>query len=136
MPPEMAMLRLRGGFVGCVLLVLAAACGSSESEPVEVTLDELPCQGFTDGGVWESAPPPPASGDCVWFLFLDNTTFVFEHPLGRTPALIDGLIAFDEDGVNSTPPSGNVFLVRAADENTVTIRNGQNQTFFLRLNLL
>lgn len=136
MPPEMAVVRRGSCFAGGAVLLFVLACGTSTDVPVEVSLDELPCQAFTEGGVWESAPPPPATGECVWFLFLDNTTFIFEHPLGRRPGQISGLIAFDEDGVNSTLATGDAFLIRAADENTVTIRNGQNQTFFLRLSLL
>ncbi|MEM8607219.1 MAG: hypothetical protein AAGF92_08940 [Myxococcota bacterium] len=100
-----------------------------------VTLDELPCEEITETGSWVTAPLPPlATGECAWFLFEDNTTYIFEHPLGRVPdGLANSLIAFDDDGVNSTPPSGDVFLFVGADESTITVRNGQNQTFFLRL---
>ncbi|MEM7434560.1 MAG: hypothetical protein AAF436_05360 [Myxococcota bacterium] len=117
-------------------LGLAMACGgSSPAEEIEVPLSDLPCESTNVNGVWESAPLPPLAVDeCSWFLFQDNATYVFEHPLGRVPIDLTGsLISFNEDGTASTPPSGNVFLVVAADETTVTIRNGQNQAFFLRL---
>ena len=116
------------GMLGC------AACGSSAGATFEVRVDDLPCEMETEAGLWESAPPPPlAVGECLWFPFDANNTYVFEHPLGRVPSLIIGYIAFSGDGLGATIASGNAFLVNGADESTVTIRNGQNQSFSLRL---
>ena len=135
MPRTSDMRERKAAWMGLAMLAVTAACGSSTNEPVEVPLSEFPCQGFSAEGDWQSAPgPPDAVGECVWFLFEDNATFIFEHPLGRVPFSAGGsLISFDEEGTNATIPSGNVFLVVEWDENTATIRNGQNQTFFLRL---
>jgi len=111
-----------------------AACGDPGGETVEVSLDDLPCQSLSADGIWQSAPlPPSATGDCSWFFFAANNTYIFDHPLGRVPSQVVGLISFNEDGTASTIAAGNVFLVVAADESTTTIRNGQNQPFWLRL---
>jgi hypothetical protein len=118
-----------------MLIALAAGCGDlDEGETIEVSLADLPCQMQNAVGIWESAPPPPiADEQCLWFSFDPNSTYVFQHPLGRIPSIIIGYIAFESNGTAATIGSGNVLLINGADESTVTIRNGQNQRFWLRL---
>ena len=121
-----------------LLSVGPLGCGddSGSSEPVPVLLEELPCQGVDEVGIWQSAPPAEfAVGGCQWFRFRGNTTYVFDHPLGRVPSIVLGYIAFTPDGVGATLASGNEFLELARTETTVTLRNGQNQEFWLRLAL-
>ena len=116
------------GVLGC------AACGSAAGATFDVPVDDLPCEMERPGGIWESAPPPPvAVGECLWFPFEANNTYIFEHPLGRVPSVIIGYIAFSGDGRGATIASGDAFLINGANESTVTIRNGQNQSFSLRL---
>ncbi|MEM8605721.1 MAG: hypothetical protein AAGF92_01350 [Myxococcota bacterium] len=117
------------------LLLLGLGCGdSSDGAPIEVTLADLPCQSVDDVGIWQSAPPPEqAVGECTWFLFGANTTFVVEHSLGRTPSVVLGYIGFEADGIGSTLGTGDVLLHDASTDTAVTIRNNQNQTFYLRL---
>ena len=116
------------GVIGC------AACGDAAGQAFEVRVDDLPCEMERPGGIWESAPPPPITiEECLWFPFEANNTYIFEHPLGRVPSFIIGYIAFSGDGRGATIASGDAFLVNGADESTVTIRNGQNQSFSLRL---
>ena len=118
-----------------MLITLATGCGDpSGGETIEVRLADLPCQMLSPEGTWESAPFPPITDDqCLWFSFDPNTTYIFEHPLGRIPFDVSGFIAFGSDGIGATSGSGNAFLIIEADESTVTIRNGQNQRFWLRL---
>jgi hypothetical protein len=59
--------------------------------------------------------------------------YEIEHPLGRIPALVVGYLSFEQDGRFSTIGSGNSFVVEEASDSTVTIRNTQNQLFYLRL---
>lgn len=110
-------------------------CGASGGDTIDVGLSELPCESTGTTGIWASNPPAPVEeSECLWFLFEANNTYIFEHPLGRVPASFGGtLISFNDDGSAGTPPSGDVFLVIASDESTITIKNGQNQSFFLRL---
>jgi hypothetical protein len=116
------------------LLALAAGCGDSGGDTIEVSLADLPCQMQSAQGIWESAPLPPITDEqCLWFLFRANNTYVFEHPLERVPFEVTGYIAFNSNGTASTIASGNAFLVDAADDSTITLRNGQNQDFWLRL---
>jgi len=117
------------------LAALAIGCGDSDGAAVvEVSLAELPCEMQNAAGVWESAPPPPIMDEqCMWSSFRANTTYIFEHSLGRVPSVIIGYIAFGSDGTSSTIASGNVFLINGADDSTITVRNGQNQHFWLRL---
>jgi len=118
-----------------MLVALATGCGDpGDGGTIEVSLADLPCQKLNTAGIWESAPPPPITDEaCLWFPFATNTTYIFEHPLGRVPSFIIGYIAFGSDGTSATPGSGNAFLINGADASTVTIRNGQNQFFWLRL---
>ncbi len=116
------------------LLALAAGCGDSGGDTIAVSLADLPCQMQSAQGIWESAPLPPITDEqCLWFLFRANNTYVFEHPLERVPFEVTGYIAFNSNGTASTIASGNAFLVDAADDSTITLRNGQNQDFWLRL---
>ena len=93
---------------------------------------DLPCSSVSAEEIWESTPAA-ISDACLWFDFRAQTTYEFEHPLGREPRIILGYISFAEDGTSSTIASGDVFLILDATDATVTIRNGQNQDFFLRL---
>lgn len=124
--------------LGPVLMLVALGTGcadpSADGGTIEVSLADLPCETENAVGIWESAPPPPITDEaCMWFPFGTNTTYIFEHPLGRVPSFIIGYISFATDGIAATPGSGNAFLVNGADESTVTVRNGQNQFFWLRL---
>lgn len=118
-----------------VLATLGTGCtNNGDGGTIEISLADLPCQMENAVGIWESAPPPPIADDaCMWFPFDKNTTYIFDHPLGRVPSFIEGYIAFEPDGSGSTPGSGNAFLILEADESTATIRNSQNQFFWLRL---
>jgi len=127
--------RMRLRSVSVVAFVaLVTGCGDSGGETIEVSRADLPCQMQSAQGIWESAPLPPITDDqCLWFLFRANNTYVFEHTLGRVPFEVTGYIAFNSNGMGSTPASGNAFLVDAADDSTITLRNAQNQDFWLRL---
>lgn len=109
----------------------ATACGdASTREAVDVPLSELPCQSLEEG-IWESVPFPPSP--CEWFDYQAQTTYRFEHPLGRVPRIIDGYIGFSADGTGATRASGDPFLIQDATDTTITITSAQNQDFFLRL---
>ncbi|MCZ6806294.1 MAG: hypothetical protein O7F08_05025 [Deltaproteobacteria bacterium] len=131
----MRMLRLERLGAIVLLVALISACGDSGGgATIEVSLADLPCQMQNVAGIWESAPLPPITDEqCMWFPFEANTTYIFEHPLGRVPSVIIGYLAFGSDGTSATIGSGNVFLINGADDSTVTVRNGQNQHFWLRL---
>jgi len=87
-------------------------------------------------GVWESHPfPPITDAQCYWLDFQGCSRYEIEHPLGRVPKEIIGYTSFDSDGTFSTAASGNSFIIQEASASTVTIRNAQNQDFFLRLTL-
>lgn len=117
-------------FLGCG----DSANGSPGGEPVLVPLADLPCQSVNEVGIWQSAPPPESAvGDCQWLYYAPHTTYVFDHPLGRVPSSVQPYVSFEPDGTASTLASGNEFLHLASTETTVTIRNGQNQLFWLRL---
>jgi hypothetical protein len=70
---------------------------------------------------------------CYWLEFRGCSKYEIQHPLGRVPTLIVGYTSFEEDGSFSTPGSGNSFVVEEAGATTVTVRNAQNQFFYLRL---
>jgi len=97
-------------------------------------LSELPCNTTNAEGVWESHPLPPISdAQCDWLEFRGCSQYEIEHPLGTVPSVVLGYLSFDSDGSFSTVGSGNIFVVEEAGDQTVTIRNTQNQVFFLRL---
>ncbi|MFW2390406.1 MAG: hypothetical protein ACN4G0_18870 [Polyangiales bacterium] len=125
--------------MGLALLVLAgSACGDpcGEAEDRTVTLAELPCNMTNAEGVWESHPFPPISdSQCNWLEFRGCSKYEVEHSLGRVPSVVLGYTSFDQDGSFSTVGSGNSFVVQAASDSSVTIRNAQNQFFYLRLAL-
>ena len=107
-------------------------CGDAEDRPV--FLSELPCRMTNADGVWESHPLPPITDErCYWLEFRGCSTYEIEHPLGHVPALVVGYTSFDQDGSFSTIGSGNSFVLQEASDSTVTIRNTQNQLFYLRL---
>ncbi len=140
--PEMGMPRfesLRASallIVSGALAVLATACGDpcGASEDRLVPISELPCNMTTSDGAWESHPWPPINDEqCYWLEFRGCSQYEFEHPLGRTPSLIVGYTSFEQDGRFATLGSGNSFVIEDANESTITVRNTQNQLFYLRL---
>jgi hypothetical protein len=85
-------------------------------------------------GVWESHPLPPiANEQCYWLEFRGCSKYEIGHPLGRVPTLVVGYTSFDQDGSFSTVGSGNSFVVQEVSASSVTVRNAQNQFFYLRL---
>lgn len=120
-----------------LLGLVGSACGDpcGAAEDRLVPLAELPCR-MTTEGVWESHPFPPISdAQCYWLEFRGCSKYQVEHTLGRAPLQVLGYTSFDRDGRFSTPASGNSFVVEAVSESSVTIRNAQNQLFYLRLTL-
>jgi hypothetical protein len=116
--------------------LVGTACGDpcGDSEDRIVPTSELPCSMSNMDGVWESHPLPPITDErCYWLEFRGCSTYEIEHPLGRIPALVVGYTSFERDGRFSTIGSGNSFVVEEASDSTVTIRNTQNQLFYLRL---
>ena len=134
--PEMRMLRLRGlGLLG-VLVLAGTACGDpcGEAEDRVVTMSDMPCSMTNADGVWESHPfPPIVDEQCYWLEFRGCSRYEIEHPLGRVPSLVLGYTSFEQDGRFSTVGSGNSFVVQETSDSVVTIRNAQNQLFYLRL---
>ena len=97
-------------------------------------LEELPCNMTDANGVWESAPFLPITDErCYWLEFRGCSRYEIEHPLGRLPIGVFGYISFDRDGSFATLGSGNSFIILERSDSTVTIRNAQNQLFYLRL---
>ena len=128
----------RFGWLGAlaILGLVATACGDEcgDAEDRIVPMSELPCSMTTAGGVWESHPfPPIADEQCYWLEFRGCSRYEFEHPLGRVPTEVLGYTSFEQDGRFSTIGSGNSFVIQEANASTVTIRNAQNQLFYLRL---
>jgi len=119
--------------VGLVGSACGDPCGAAEDRLVPLT--ELPCS-MTTEGVWQSHPFPPISdAQCYWLEFRGCSKYQVEHPLGRAPVEVLGRTSFDQDGSFSTPASGNSFVLEEVSESSVTIRNAQNQLFYLRLTL-
>ena len=134
--PKMRMPRF--GWLGALTLLalLGTACGDpcGEAEDRLVPMSELPWNMTHANGVWESHPFPLIEDEqCYWLEFRGCSRYEIEHPLGRVPVSIDGYTSFDEDGRFSTMGSGNSFIIEEASDSTVTVRNAQNQLFYLRL---
>ena len=134
------MLMRRFAYLGAltILGLVATACGDEcgDAEDRLVPMSELPCSMTSAEGVWESHPLPPiASEECFWVEFRGCSRYEFEHPLGRIPTQVLGYTSFEQDGRFSTLGSGNSFVIQEASDSTVTVRNAQNQFFYLRLTL-
>ena len=115
-------------------LVLIASCADdSINDTVDIALTDLSCEALETTGLWASHPLPPADAPCTWLAFDGASTYIIEHGLGAAPTLVVGYIAFEESGVGATIASGDAFSIRDADATTVTVRNGTQQDFFLRL---
>lgn len=114
-----------------VLLSAALGCGTVDDPPEVVSTLDLPCASMA-GSLWQSVGWPPAPA-CDWFDFQGTTTYRFAHALGAVPTVVLGYIAFEPDGASSTIAHGDSFLVTEVTAADVTIRNGTNQNFYLRL---
>lgn len=137
MPPQEMQIAKTQRLAALVLLaLLGPACGDpcEGAEDRLVPLSELPCNATSSEGVWESHPFPPLSDTaCNWLELRACSIYEIEHPLGRVPTIIVGYTSFDADGGFATIGSGNSFVVQDASDSTITIRNAQNQLFYLRL---
>ncbi|MEO0323532.1 MAG: hypothetical protein AAF447_11290 [Myxococcota bacterium] len=99
-----------------------------------VALDALPCAAGGGGEPWESAPWPPATtGDCTWLDYPARVTLEVAHGLGRTPRDVSLALSFFEDGSSSAPAAGDSVRIVAVDERSVTVQNGTNEDFFLKV---
>lgn len=121
-----------------VIAVIGAACGDDASamDPIEVSLDMLPCASATPaaGEPWESAPWPPSAVDaCTWFPFDGDTSYRFEHGLGRTPRSVLVYVSFDADGRRSNIAPGDATRIISVDADVVELRNGTNQDFYAKV---
>jgi hypothetical protein len=106
---------------------------------------EIPCSGIDpDTGIWSSAPLPIAdqpmdmgdagtSGACGWLKFEGRQQLIVPHTLGRVPSEVLVYIAFVSSGIGGTLASGDPGRVLAVDDASVTIENGSNQRFYVRL---
>ncbi len=128
------------------LLVLAGACNRKGPNDVRVVEPgDLPCSGVDPTtGAWSSAPWPidlgegdmgdaGTSGTCGWLLFEGRQELIVPHTLGRVPNEVLIYIAFVPSGVGGTLASGDPGRVLAVDDASVTIENGTNQRFYIRL---
>ena len=137
--PKMPMPKSKRWWPLALLALLGTwgtACGDpcGEAEDRLVPMGELPCNMTNADGVWASHPLPPITDEqCYWLEFRGCSRYEVEHPLGRTPTLVVGYTSFDPDGSFSTLGSGNSFVIEEANDSTVTLRNAQNQLFYLRL---
>lgn len=122
---------------GVLFLLLEAGCGGGpcgDSEDRTVTAADLPCSTMSSEGLWESHPLPPIDDEqCFWLEFRGCSTYRFENPLGEVPTSVIGYTSFEREGTFSTVGSGNSFVIQEATESEVTVRNAQNQLFYLRL---
>lgn len=110
----------------------AGPCGNSEDRTV--LMADVPCSSMSAEGVWESHPLPPIVDErCYWLPFKGCSVYRFENPLGEAPKTVIGYTSFEQDGRFSTIGSGNSFVVQDATDSEITIRNAQNQFFYLRL---
>jgi hypothetical protein len=137
MPASVQMLRKAAPISAALILATALGCGGdpcSGAEDRAVPLSELPCSMMGANGMWESHPLPPIADEaCYWLEFRACSRYRFENPLSQTPTTVIGYTSFDADGTFSTVGSGNSFIVEEATDSEVTIRNAQNQLFWLRL---
>ena len=137
MPPvAMWIRRLAWQALALALCVVALGCGGpcGDAEERAVLSSDLPCSTTDPDGVWESHPLPPLEDEaCSWLEFRGCSTYRFENPLDRAPTVVIGYTSFQPDGEFSTVGSGNSFVVQEVSESEVTIRNAQNQLFYLRL---
>ncbi len=113
------------------LLGALSGCGTLDDPPEVVGTLDLPCASMV-GNLWQSVGWPPAPA-CDWFDFQSQTSYQFAHALGGVPTVVLGYIAFEPDGASSTIAHGDTFLVTEVTATDVTIRNGTNQNFYLRL---
>jgi hypothetical protein len=143
---------VRPSLVPAALLLLlglgTALGGCSRKGTRQVTVldpTDMPCSGIDpDTGIWSSAPWPISedigamgdagtSGICEWLPFAGRQELIVPHTLGYVPSEVLVYIAFTPSGVGGTLASGDPGRVRAVDDAFVTIDNGTNQDFYVRL---
>ena len=127
---------LQPAFALATLFATAASVpGCADASAQAVVTRETPCAsrfpGETDDG-WQSAPWGPADEGC-WVLFAGGQIVQLEHDLGHTPALLQIYLSFDPLGQSSAPSAGDTSLIREVDDTSVTIANGTEQDFYLRV---
>jgi len=137
MPTGMEMLERHVWMVAVLMLAPGFGCGGDPCNGAEdrtVLLSDLPCSAMDANGVWESHPwPPIADEQCYWLEFRACSTYRFENPLAEAPKEVIGYTSFESDGGFSTPGSGNSFVIEEVTDSEITVRNSQNQLFWLRL---
>jgi len=132
----MRMTRLAGLSAGLLVVAAGIGCGDPCGDPEDrvVPASELPCSMVDADGVWQSHPLPPITEEqCYWLEFRGCSRYEIAHPLSTAPSFVVGYISFDPDGSYATLGSGDSFVIEDVNDATVTIRNTQNQRFFLRL---
>jgi len=130
-----------GGKLGLSLtlaLLCAGAPGCADAaaqDVVSVHAADLACADAAPeaDGSWQTASLPPLATGCTWLRFDGTTTYVIDHPLGRTPRDVEIFLSFDESGAPASLAAGDEALILAAEADTVTLRNATHQAFFARV---
>ncbi|NOY93300.1 MAG: hypothetical protein GXP55_19105 [Deltaproteobacteria bacterium] len=121
------------------LVALCAAqsgCGDAAAQDIiEVRAADLPCADAAPeaDGSWQTAPLPPLPTGCSWLPFTGRRTYVFDHPLGRTPRDVEVFVSFDQSGTPASLGAGDEALIEGADASSFSLRNGTRQDFFVRV---
>jgi len=114
------------------LCALLLCCGGDPSPQMLVftpTCDQVAME------TWESAPWPPETdtGTCAWIEFPAKATVEVQHALGRTPLGIQLFLSFRADGTSSAPSAGDTTRILDVNEAAVTVANGTNEDFYLKV---
>ncbi len=80
---------------------------------------------------WESSPWPGAGVE--WLAFPRNIDVTLRHNLGRTPAAVNVYLAFEKSGASGAPAAGDLARIQQVTDRDVTLRNGTQQDYWLRV---
>jgi len=85
-------------------------------------------------GVWQSA-----EWDTPWLSFPAKQSVTIEHALGRTPRLVQIYVSFESGGCDRDATTtallaaGTLAHISRVNDATVTVRNGTNEDYCLRI---
>lgn len=112
-------------FTLCAML----SCDAKAATEQKLTGSDLSAASVSAQGLWESTPWTGVP----WLSYPGGGRLTLEHGLGRVPRLIQVYISFANDGAGAGPTAGDLSRIKAVDDKIVTLENGTEQDYFVRV---
>ena len=127
------MKRFLTAFLGLVLIASAGCSAAKAEQNIVLTAADLPATAGLVGAVWQSSDFYHDTTSANWISYPARATITIPHALGHTPANVAIYLSFSATGEGAGIASGDLAHIMSVTNAAVTINNGTNEDFFIRV---